>query len=55
MGQKFLGKKNFGQKDLDPNFFLSKKKVGLTKGGGYILLVEVEFLVGGGVVGGWGV
>ena len=33
--KKFLVK-NYGQKDLDPIFFVLKKQVGLTQGGGYM-------------------
>ena len=32
----FWNKKNFGQIDLDPNFFCLKKHIGLTQGGGYM-------------------
>ena len=35
--KKFLGKKNVGQKDLEPIFFyLKKTQTGLIQGGGYI-------------------
>ena len=36
LGKQFLGKKNFGQKDLDRIFFCLKKQLGLTQGGGYM-------------------
>ena len=34
--KQFWDKKKFGQKNLDPKFVLSKKKVGLTQGGGHM-------------------